>query len=107
MHRGISRRQFLDRAQNYADGDMTAALFQMLKPNYAWAIQVSPDDKRIKAESATVASPQGNGEIKGYLAKRGTNAEGSQQVRTRRQMSLSTSAATETLCPTAQSTTSR
>ena len=75
MHRGISRRQFLDRAQNYADGDMTAALFQMLKPNYAWAIQVSPDDKRIKAESATVASPQGNGEIKGYLVRPASSAK--------------------------------
>jgi len=75
MHRGISRRQFLDRAQNYADGDMTAALFQVLKPNYAWAIQVSPDDKRIKAESATVASPQGNGEIKGYLVRPASSAK--------------------------------
>ena len=75
MHRGISRRQFLDRAQNYADGDMTAALFQMLKPNYAWAIQVSPDDERIKAESATVPSPQGNGEIKGYLVRPANSAK--------------------------------
>ena len=40
----------------------------MLKPNYAWAIQIQPDDKRIKAESATVPS-QGNGSIKGYLAR--------------------------------------
>src|SRR5207302_2983351 len=70
VHGGISRRQFLDRAQNYAVGGMTAAaLFQMLKPNYAWAIQVPPDDKRIKGESATVPSPQGNGEIKGYLVR--------------------------------------
>ncbi len=58
VHGGISRRQFLDRAQNYAVGGMTAAaLFQMLKPNYAWANQVPPDDKRIKAKSATVPSP--------------------------------------------------
>ncbi len=46
-----------------------AALFRMLKPNYAWAIQVPPDDKRIKAEPATVPSPQGNGSIKGYLVR--------------------------------------
>lgn len=41
----------------------------MLKPNYAWAIQVPPDDKRIKAETQTVPSPQGNGSIKGYLVR--------------------------------------
>ena len=76
VHGGISRRQFLDRAQNYAVGGMTAAaLFQMLKPNYAWAIQVSPDDERIKAESATMPSPQGNGEIKGYLVRPANSAK--------------------------------
>jgi len=70
VHGGISRRQFLDRAQKFAVGGMTAAaLFEMLKPNYSWAIQVPPDDKRIKAESDTVPSPQGNGSIKGYLAR--------------------------------------
>jgi carboxymethylenebutenolidase len=76
VHGGISRRQFLDRAQNYAVGGMTAAaLFQMLKPNYAWAIQVPPDDKRIKGESATVPSPQGNGEIRGYLVRPANSAK--------------------------------
>jgi carboxymethylenebutenolidase len=76
VHGGISRRQFLDRAQSYAVGGMTAAaLFQMLKPNYAWAIQIPPDDKRIKAESATVPSPQGNGEIKGYLVRPANSAK--------------------------------
>ena len=70
VHGGISRRNFLDGAQKFAVGGVTAAaLFQMLKPNYAWAIQVPPDDKRIKAESATVPSPQGYGSIKGYLAR--------------------------------------
>src|SRR6201984_2938852 len=38
VHGGISRRQFLDRAQKFAVGSVTAAaLFEMLKPNYAWA----------------------------------------------------------------------
>src|SRR5271169_3939479 len=70
VHGAISRREFLDRAQKFAVGGVTAAaLFQMLKPNYAWAIQVPADDKRIKAESATVPSPQGNGSIKGYLVR--------------------------------------
>jgi carboxymethylenebutenolidase len=70
VHGGISRRQFFDRAQKFAVGGLTAAaLFQMLRPNYAWAIQIQPDDKRIKAETATVASPQGNESIKGYLVR--------------------------------------
>src|SRR5438105_11159426 len=70
VHGGISRRDFLDRAQKFAVGGLTAAaLFQMLRPNFAWAIQVPPDDKRIKAEYDTVPSPQGNGSIKGYLVR--------------------------------------
>ncbi len=70
VHGGISRRQFLDGAQTFAVGGVpAAALFQMLKPNYAWAVQVPAGDNRIKAESATVPSPQGNGSIKGYLVR--------------------------------------
>ncbi|HEV8031825.1 MAG TPA: dienelactone hydrolase family protein [Stellaceae bacterium] len=70
VHGGISRRQFLDRAQKFAVGGVTAmALFEMLSPNYAWAIQVPPDDKRIKASAETAPSPQGYGSVKGYLAR--------------------------------------
>jgi carboxymethylenebutenolidase len=70
VHGGMSRREFLAGAQKFAVGGLTAAaLFQMLKPNYAWAVQVPPDDKRIKAEYDTVPAPQGNGRIKGYLAR--------------------------------------
>jgi carboxymethylenebutenolidase len=76
VHGGVSRRQFLDRAQRFAVGGVTAAaLFQMLRPNYAWAIQVPPDDKRIKAETQTVSSPEGNGSIKGYLARPANDAK--------------------------------
>ena len=68
VHGGISRRQFFDGAQKFAVGGVTAAaLLEMLRPNYAWAIQVPPDDKRIKSETVTVPSPQGYGSIKGYL----------------------------------------
>jgi carboxymethylenebutenolidase len=55
-------------------GVSAVALFEMLKPNYAWAIQVQPDDKRITSETVTVPSPEGNGSIKGYLV-RPANAE--------------------------------
>jgi carboxymethylenebutenolidase len=51
----LCRRQFLDGAQKFAVGGVTAtALLHMLKPNYAGAIQVPPDDKRIRAETQTV-----------------------------------------------------
>jgi carboxymethylenebutenolidase len=70
VHGGISRRDFLDRAQKFAVGGVTAAaLLEMLRPNYAWAIQVQPDDNRIKAETVTVPTPGGNGSIKGYLVR--------------------------------------
>lgn len=70
MHGGISRRQFLHRAEKFAVSGVTAAaLFQMLRPNYAWAIQVPPDDKRIRSQTVTVPSPHGNGSIKGYLVR--------------------------------------
>jgi carboxymethylenebutenolidase len=70
VHGGIDRRAFLDRAQKFAVGGVTAtALFEMLKPNYAWAVQVPTDDSRLKTETVTVESPQGNGSIKGYLVR--------------------------------------
>src|SRR5271169_6476980 len=70
VHGGMTRREFLDGAQKFAVGGVTAmALFEMLRPNYAWAVQVSPDDKRIAAEYVTAPSPQGNGAIKGYLVR--------------------------------------
>src|SRR6185312_14947835 len=70
VHGGIDRRQFLDGAQKFAVGGLTAVgLLDMLRPNYAWAIQVQESDSRIKAESATVPSPRGNGSINGYLVR--------------------------------------
>ena len=76
VHGEIHRREFLDGAQKFAVGGVTAAaLLEMLRPNYAWAIQVPENDSRIKAESATVQSPKGNGTISGYLV-RPANAAG-------------------------------
>jgi carboxymethylenebutenolidase len=70
VHGEISRRDFFERAQKFAVGGVTAAaLFEMLKPNYAWAVQVPTDDSRIKADWVTVPSPQGNGTIKCYLVR--------------------------------------
>ena len=55
VHGEIHRREFLDGAQKFAVGGVTAAaLLEMLRPNYAWAIQVPESDNRIKVEPATV-----------------------------------------------------
>lgn len=76
VHGDIDRRAFLDGAQKFAVGGVTAAaLFESLRPNYAWAQQVPKDDKRIKTESVSVDSPKGNGSIKGLLV-RPSNASG-------------------------------
>jgi carboxymethylenebutenolidase len=70
QHGEITRRDFFERAQKFAVGGVTvAALFEGLRPNYAWAQQVPKDDARLITSSETVASPQGNGSIKGYLAR--------------------------------------
>jgi len=70
QHGEIDRRTFFDRAGKFAVGGLTvAAIFEALRPNYAWAQQVKKDDPRLHTETATVASPQGNGSIKGYLAR--------------------------------------
>jgi carboxymethylenebutenolidase len=70
QHGDIDRRSFLEQAGKFAVGGLTvAAIFESLKPNYAWAQQVKPDDKRIKVGHEVVPSPAGNGSIKGYLAR--------------------------------------
>jgi carboxymethylenebutenolidase len=70
QHGDIDRRTFLDRSVKFAVGGLTvAAIFESLTPNYAWAQQVPPDDKRIKVGYEVVQSPAGNGSIKGYLAR--------------------------------------
>jgi carboxymethylenebutenolidase len=70
QHGDIDRRTFLDRAVKFAVGGLTvAAIYESMIPNFAWAQQVPPDDKRIKVGYEVVQSPAGNGTIKGYLAR--------------------------------------
>ena len=76
VHGELDRRGFLEGAKKFAVGGLTAtAIWESLRPNYAWAQQVPKDDKRIKTEVVTVESPQGNGNIKGYFV-RPANATG-------------------------------
>jgi carboxymethylenebutenolidase len=70
VHGDIDRRGFLAGAQKFAKAGVTAAgLLAALSPDFARGQQVKPDDKRLKTEGANVPSPQGHGEIKGYLAR--------------------------------------
>src|ERR1039458_6382493 len=70
VHGGIDRRAFLEGAQKFAIGGLTAVgIWESLRPNYAWAQQVPKDDARIHAEYPTVDSPLGNEKIRGYLAR--------------------------------------
>ncbi|HCT1665179.1 TPA: dienelactone hydrolase family protein [Enterobacter hormaechei] len=69
-HGKISKREFLNLAARYAAGGVTALmLFNMLKPNYALAEQVKFTDPDILSEYITYPSPNGHGEVRGYLVK--------------------------------------
>lgn len=68
VHGRISRRQFLDRAGALALGGMTAVgVLAALSPDYALAQQVQFTDPAIRAEYITYPSPNGHGEVRGYL----------------------------------------
>lgn len=69
-HGKMTKREFLDRAGKFAVGGITASvLLGQLAPNYALAQQVAPDDSDITTERMTYQSPNGNGDVNGYLVK--------------------------------------
>jgi carboxymethylenebutenolidase len=70
QHGDIDRRTFLASIGKFAVGGLTvAAIFESLRPNYAWAQTVPKNDPDLKLSWETVDSPKGNGSIKGYLAR--------------------------------------
>ena len=75
-HGMISKREFLEKAGKFAVGSVTAiSLLNMLSPDYAMAAQVSFNDPDITSEYITYPSPNGHGEVRGYLV-RPAKAEG-------------------------------
>lgn len=75
-HGLITRRDFLERAAAYtASGVSAAALLGSLSPNYALAQQVDPDDDSIETRYEEYASPEGAGEMRGYLAAPATRTQ--------------------------------
>jgi carboxymethylenebutenolidase len=70
IHGEISRRDFFNEVQRFAVAGLTAtAIIDALMPNYALGQQVRKDDERIKASYETLPSPNGNGYVRGYLAR--------------------------------------
>lgn len=70
VHGELSRRCFLDQAARFAGGPAgAAALLAALSPDFAAAQQVKPDDARLATRRQAFASPDGNGQVQGYLAK--------------------------------------
>jgi carboxymethylenebutenolidase len=69
-HGKISKREFLDRAGRYAVGGLTAVtILGLMSPNYALAEQVSFNDPDIVGEYVMYPSPNGHGEVRGYLVR--------------------------------------
>ena len=69
VHGHIQRRDFLEGAAKVLGGGAAAvAVLDALKPRYAWARQVPPEDERIRAEYVEYPSPNGSGTMRGYLA---------------------------------------
>lgn len=69
-HGRITKREFLEGAGKYAVGGLTAAaILGMMKPNYALAEQVSFNDPDIIGDYVMYPSPNGHGEVRGYLVR--------------------------------------
>ena len=69
VHGNIDRRGFLDKAQKFAVGGMTAVgLLAALSPNFAFGQVVPITDARIKTETLEFPTP-GYGKMKGYLCR--------------------------------------
>jgi carboxymethylenebutenolidase len=70
VHGKISKRDFIARAGQFAAAGVTGAmLFEQLKPDYALAQQVAPDDPAIETMRVSFSSPEGHGTVSGLMAK--------------------------------------
>ncbi len=69
VHGGIDRRGFLQQAQKFAAGGVSAAmLLASLSPDFSIAQVLPKGDSRIRTELVSYASAGGSGTMKGYLA---------------------------------------
>lgn len=69
-HGMITKREFLEGASKFAVAGMTATtILGLMSPNYALAEQVSFNDPDIVPEYIMYPSPNGHGEVRGYLVR--------------------------------------
>lgn len=69
VHGKINRREFLDRAAVFTLGASALSVLGALSPNYALAEQVAVTDPDIKGEYIEYPSPNGHGQVRGYLVR--------------------------------------
>ena len=70
VHGACSRRDFLEQAGEVRGRELHGCGdARSLKPNFAWAQQVTKDDPRIQTEYLSYTSPQGSGKMRGYFAR--------------------------------------
>jgi carboxymethylenebutenolidase len=69
VHGLIDRRGFLDAAKIALGGASAVALLEALRPHFAEAQQIAPNDARLHAEYVELESPQGYGKVRGYLVR--------------------------------------
>jgi len=69
VHGHMTKREFIERAGKFTAAGLTgAAVLAQLRPNYALAQQVAPDDPAITTMTAEFESAAGNGRISGLMA---------------------------------------
>jgi len=69
-HGKITRREFLERSSEWTIGGIGGlALLDLMSPDYALAEQVSFNDPDITPAYTTYPSPNGHGEVRGYLVR--------------------------------------
>jgi len=70
VHGLLSRREFLQRAAQFAAAGVTGeALLTALSPRFVEARQVASDDPRLGTRYVEYPSPKGSGTMRGYLAQ--------------------------------------
>ncbi|QGP81161.1 dienelactone hydrolase family protein [Sphingobium sp. CAP-1] len=71
VHGAIDRRGFLQQCALHVGGTAAAtATLAALSPDFARGQVVKPDDERLTISHVDIASPQGNGTIRAYVARR-------------------------------------
>jgi carboxymethylenebutenolidase len=68
-HGKITKREFLERAGAFTAGVSALTVLGLMSPNYAMAEQVSFTDPAITSEYTMYPSPNGTGEVRGYLVR--------------------------------------